>query len=116
MKDTVQEIAQAQIIPSVGLNSAALDNAMIAKLTAEQAQALRDNDQQPTPVIDPATQERYVLIPQDRYDRLRSLLEDEPFTLAEQRRLLQDMGRRAGWDDPEMDGYDHYDELRGSQS
>jgi len=56
-----------------------------------------------------------MLIPQDRYDRLRSLLEDEPQTRSEQERLLQDFGRRAGWNDAEMDGYDRYDELRGKQ-
>lgn len=89
---------------------------MIVQLTAEQAQALRDNDQRPTPVIDPATQARYMLISQDRYDRLRSVLEDEPFTPAEQRQLLQDLGRRAGWNDEEMNAYDNYDELRGKQS
>jgi hypothetical protein len=88
---------------------------MLAELTPEQAQALRDNGQRPTPVIDPATQERYVLIPQDRYDRLRSLLEDEPITRTEQERLLQDFGKRAGWNDSDMNGYDRYDELRGKQ-
>jgi hypothetical protein len=84
---------------------------MLAELTPEQAQALRENDQRPTPVIDPATQQRYMLVPQDRYDRLRSLLEDEPQTRSEQERLLHDFGRRAGWHDAEMDGYDRYDEL-----
>lgn len=89
---------------------------MLAELTPEQAAALRENDQRPTPVIDPATQQRYMLIPQDRYDRLRSLLEDEPQSRSEQQRLLLDFGRRAGWDDAKMDGYDRYDELRGGQS
>jgi hypothetical protein len=56
-----------------------------------------------------------VLVSQDQYDRLRPLFENEPFTLEEQRELLRAAGRRAGWDDAEMDAYDHYDEHRSKQ-
>jgi hypothetical protein len=61
-------------------------------------------------VLDPGTNKVYVLISQDLYERLRPVFEDDPITVNERRRLLQDAGRRAGWDDPEMSAYDDYDQ------
>ena len=47
------------------------------------------------------------------YDRLKKLvMDDGDWTPEEQLRLLADSGKRAGWDDPEMDVYDNYDENR----
>ena len=43
-------------------------------------------------------------------DRLRSLIDLEPLTIEQQRQILHDAGQRAGWNDPEMDAYDNYDE------
>ena len=40
------------------------------------------------------------------------ILDDSLPTIEERRRHLEESGRRAGWDDPEMDIYDHYDENR----
>lgn len=63
----------------------------------------------PVRVVDPRTQRVYVLVANEQFDRLRSLLDMEPLSLDQQRMALVDAGQRAGWDDPEMDVYDNYD-------
>ena len=63
-------------------------------------------------VIHPRTQQVYLLVPREQFERLRPLLEGDQLSPAEQRRLLADAGRRAGWDDPAMDAYDDYDQHR----
>ncbi len=63
----------------------------------------------PVRVVDPRTQRVYVLIADEQFDRLRSMLDMESLSLDQQRMALVDAGHRAGWDDPEMDAYDHYD-------
>ncbi len=88
---------------------------MAAELTAELQQALRDHGGGATPVVDPSTNRVYILVPKETYERLKPLFEEDPLTLEEQRHLLRGAGRRAGWDDPEMEAYDHYDEHRIKQ-
>jgi hypothetical protein len=44
--------------------------------------------------------------PQEVYDRVKALLQDEPPTIEEQKAYLSHMVTIAGWDDPEMDIYD----------
>ena len=88
---------------------------MAATLSDELQQAVERQGGRPVEVIHPGTQKVYLLVPREQYDRLRPLLEDERLTLDEQRRLLADAGRRAGWDDPEMDAYDQYDQHRDKQ-
>jgi hypothetical protein len=51
----------------------------------------------------------YVLIADEQFDRLRSLIDMQPVSIDQQRIALRDAGARAGWDDPEMDAYDQYD-------
>ena len=63
----------------------------------------------PVRVVDPRTQRVYVLIADEQFDRLRSLLDMEPLSLDQQRIALGDAARRAGWDDPEVDVYDNND-------
>lgn len=67
---------------------------------------------QPIEVVDPGTNKVYFLIAREQYERLRLLFEDAHLSEQEQRELLRQAGRRAGWDDPEMDVYDRYDEHR----
>ena len=45
------------------------------ELTDEQRQALRADQGRPLDVVDPATQQHYVLLAQEQYERVRSLLE-----------------------------------------
>ena len=85
---------------------------MTPKLNQEQLQALHARDEHPVEVLDPETNRVYVLLAQEQYERLKPLFEEDPPSDNERRRLLADAGRRAGWDDPEMDRYDRYDEER----
>jgi hypothetical protein len=64
-------------------------------------------------LVDPETKQSYVLVRKEVFDRIQSLLyEDSEWTSDEQLRLLGESGTRAGWDAPEMDVYDNYDENR----
>jgi hypothetical protein len=86
---------------------------MIPSLSADLQLAVQQSGNLPLEVVDPGTRQVYVLISRDQYARLRPLLEDSALSLDNQRQLLADAGRRAGWDDPAMDIYDHYDEHLG---
>ena len=88
---------------------------MTLTLSDELRQALSEQVDRPIEVIDPGTNLAYILISREQYDRLRPLFEEVPVTAEEQRNLLRDAGRRAGWDDPVMDAYDRYDEARSQQ-
>lgn len=73
------------------------------ELTPEQRLGL--NTEAPR-VIDPQTRTKYVLVKEDVYERLEALLVPDRLTSAEQQAALLAAGRRAGWDDAEMDVYD----------
>ena len=78
-------------------------------LTPELRKAILDSGDQPVDVFDPQTQQRYVLLRAEAYERLQLLLEQKPLSQEEQRRLLSMAGKHAGWDDPEMDIYNDLD-------
>ena len=82
------------------------------ELTEEQRHALAREEESPPRVLDPASNIAYVLVRADVYERFQSLLSDDDWTPEERVRLLAESGRRAGWDAPEMDAYDNYDESR----
>ncbi len=79
-------------------------------LPSELQDLVEQSGNSPVRVIDPRTQRVYVLIADDQFDRLRSLIDIEPLSIDQQRVALRDAGKRAGWDDPEMDAYDQYDQ------
>ncbi len=79
---------------------------MTTALTPEMRKALEEAGEQPLEIIDPETHQRYMLLKADVFDRLHQLLQGGPLSKEEQRFLLEQAGRRAGWDDPEMDIYD----------
>jgi hypothetical protein len=62
----------------------------VIELSEEQRQELEKPD--PVRVRDPKTNEVYVLVRAEIYERMRPVLDG--------------FARRAGWDDPEMDVYD----------
>jgi hypothetical protein len=62
------------------------------ELTREQHESL--NGETPPRVHDPQTNETYVLVRADVYERMRAIIDD--------------VTRRAGWDDPELDAYEQY--------
>ncbi|HZY85882.1 MAG TPA: hypothetical protein VFE78_13690 [Gemmataceae bacterium] len=61
-------------------------------LTEEQRQEL--DKPEPVRLRDPQTNEAYVLVRADVYERMRAVIDG--YT------------RRAGWDDPELDVYEKY--------
>jgi hypothetical protein len=83
------------------------------ELTEEQRQQLRQANGTEVRLRDSQAGREYVILPAEIYDRLRALLYDDgDWTPEEQLSLLAESGKRAGWDDPEMDVYDNYDENR----
>jgi hypothetical protein len=86
---------------------------MTIQLTEEQW-ANMQRDELPVRVSDPARSATFVLVRVDVYERLKSLFEEDPVTEQERLFHLQQFGKRAGWDDPEMDIYDELDPRRKS--
>jgi len=62
------------------------------ELTDEQRQELEGAE--PARARDPRTNEVYVLVRADAYERMRAIIDG--YT------------RRAGWDDPKLDDYERY--------
>ncbi len=62
------------------------------ELTEEQQRELEGTE--PARARNPRTNDTYVLVPADVYERMRTIIDG--YT------------RRAGWDDPELDGYERY--------
>ncbi|MFV0443930.1 MAG: hypothetical protein ACK5Q5_10195, partial [Planctomycetaceae bacterium] len=54
----------------------------------------------------------YVIISSEQFERLRALFDQGSLSHTEQGELLRAAGKRAGWDDPEMDAYDNFDSHR----
>lgn len=54
-------------------------------------------------------EQQYVILRAEVYDRLKELLDIDVLTESEKLGLLREAGRRAGWDDPDMDIYNDLD-------
>jgi hypothetical protein len=78
-------------------------------LTAEQMQALQTRPGGPVRVIDPRTQQAYVLVRADHYEQLLTVLNDE-YHLSDTYPAQAQSAMRAGWSDPAMDEYNDYEE------
>ena len=81
---------------------------MTIQLTEEQWASMQRDDL-PVRVSDPARTRTFVLVRAEVYERFKSLFEEDPVTQQERLFQLQQFGKRAGWDDPEMDIYDQLD-------
>ena len=79
---------------------------MIA-LSKEIQQAVQAAKETPVRLVDPETNIEYVVVPAETFEQMRNgvYYDDSPLTEEEQNALLIEFGRRAGWDDPEMDVY-----------
>jgi hypothetical protein len=84
---------------------------MTIRLTEEQWANIQA-DEVPVRVSDPAHHTTFVLVREDVYERFKALFEEDPVTHQERMFQLRQFGRRAGWDDPEMDIYDDLDPRR----
>jgi hypothetical protein len=82
------------------------------QLTASQTRAIEEGQAVPVAV----NQTDCVILRKDVFDRVQHLIyDDSDLTPEEMRSLLARMGREAGWDEPEMDAYDNYDEERSKR-
>src|ERR1700687_5083891 len=87
--------------------------AAMIELTAQQRQELTRANGNAVRITDPDSGQEYVILRAEVYEYWKQLLYDDgDWTPQEQLRLLAESGKRAGWDDPEMDVYDNYDENR----
>jgi threonine aldolase len=83
-------------------------------MSKELQQAVRASQGKPVRLADPEkTNVVYVVIPVEIYENMMQGLfyDDNPLTNEEQQNLLFKAGHRAGWDDPEMDIYNDYNDL-----
>lgn len=87
---------------------------MPIRLTEQQWADVQKEPEVPVRVNDPAEGAAFVLIRAEVYERFKAMFEDDPVTEQERRYMLEQFGRRAGWDDPEMDVYDELDPRRKS--
>jgi len=82
---------------------------MAAILNDDLQKMIDQQGNYPLEVIHPGTQKVYYLVAREQYERLKPLFLDDPLSVEEQRFQIQQAGKRAGWDAPEMDDYDDYD-------
>ena len=76
---------------------------MTPELSDELRQAVDASDGIPVEIVDPRTQDHYVLMRAEFYERLKGVLDLSEPTDDEQTSLIQQMGKSAGWEDPSSD-------------
>lgn len=75
------------------------------ELTTQQTEALEFPEASPLQVVNPRTQETFVLLRMDEYKRLKDEeYDDSPWTNQELHALAWEAGKSAGWED--MSEYD----------
>jgi hypothetical protein len=78
----------------------------MATLTVEQRKLLTHPSDEPLRLMDPDTNQEYVLVQAEVYDQMRSVLNDvNPRDLYP---ALHKALETEGWDDPKMDDYNRY--------
>jgi hypothetical protein len=85
---------------------------MMVQLTAEQRDELSRHGNRPVQVVDPVTCSVYFLVAGEMYERIKCLIDTEPFDITDAYAAQSAAAGAAGWDDPEMDIYDDYDAHR----
>ncbi len=78
---------------------------MNVELSESLQQALDANPNQPLRIVDPRTQQVYVLIRADLYEQAQSHPVEE-FDIREAYPLMDAIAGKEGWDNPDMDIYD----------
>lgn len=75
------------------------------ELTEQQAQSLETTSATPPRIVNPRTNETFVLIRADEYERLKEVeYDDSPWTREELQTLAWEAGKSVGWED--MEEYD----------
>jgi hypothetical protein len=77
----------------------------MAILTEDQSRAIEQAGEIPPNVTDPRTRRTYVLVTADVFDRIKALVGDTDYALADTYRAQLDSAMKTGWDDPVMDEY-----------
>jgi hypothetical protein len=86
---------------------------MTPELSPDLRQAVHQlRGTQPLRVVDPETQTVWVLVRAEIYDQVQAVLHESGEELADTYAAQTEAALRAGWDEPAMDDYDHYDEAR----
>ena len=81
------------------------------ELTEQQIRALENPESTPLHLVNPRTQETFVLLRGDEYQRLKEAeYDDTPWTSEERHALAWEAGKHAGWED--MDEYDDIPEIK----
>ena len=81
------------------------------ELTLEQRKAVATDAESPPRVVDPSTHTKYVLVPEEVYDRVRRLFEADEHNqfVHEMTPHVMELFGRDGWEDPAMDVYNELD-------
>jgi hypothetical protein len=74
------------------------------ELTDQQLQALENPDATPPRIVNPRTNETFVLLRVDHCNRLTDEYDDSPWTREELQSLAWNAGEHLGWE--ELDDYD----------
>ena len=86
---------------------------MTLVLTNEQHLAIgTSRSEEPIQVIDPATQAKYVLLPEGIYRRLQEGIMEADFEPSDAYAAIDELASKEGWNDPAMDAYDALDPRR----
>jgi hypothetical protein len=86
---------------------------MTTKLPDEVRRAVAEKAGGPVYVDDSEAHTTYVVLSAVQFEHLRVAGEAEESSLVDSYPLQETVARAAGWDDPLMDDYDHYDAHRG---
>ena len=87
------------------VHTADTDGAIMFELTERQCLELSN----PEPVaVNPATKQSYVLVPQGRYDRFKSLFATEDYDPDEGAMLINEVMADDDAKDPLLSSYQHY--------
>lgn len=78
-------------------------------LTNEQIAAIQANPNGLVRVLDPQSNEAYVIVRAEVFEQMQTILKDE-YHLSDTYLAQMQSALRAGWDDPAMDDYNNYDE------
>ncbi len=75
------------------------------ELTEQQIRAIENAEASSPRLVNPRTNETFVLLPVAEFERLKACeYDDSPWTSAELQSLAWEAGKSAGWED--MDEYD----------
>ena len=82
---------------------------MMAKLTDDMREAIKQHPGAPVYVVDMETQAKYVLLPEDKYRRVQPLLYDDSEFDPDEYLPLATEAFEEAWNAPGMEQYDNYD-------